>query len=82
MTNNNTPVNLAAGTGNRWTTPTGQVAGFEATTPAWGVMNADGMLLTRDGHTPSVWATKAIVTEHIAPNADGFAEHTFSLPLA
>lgn len=48
-------------------------ASFSAQSRNWGVMNAEGLVLAKDG-TPSVWSSKKIA-EQVAPYADGFANH-------
>jgi hypothetical protein len=67
--NTNTVTSL---TGKSWTVGTSRVS-FSSQSRNWGVMNADGLVLAKEG-TPSTWTTKAIA-EQVAPYADGFAGH-------
>jgi hypothetical protein len=53
----------------KWNTPTG-VLGFQSSR-CFGVVNAEGLMLSTDGITPATWGTLAtakIVAEHLTTN--------------
>ena len=51
-------------------------ASFESGNPGFGIQREDGLFISRDGSTPSVWRTKKIA-DQLAPYADTFTAHTW-----
>ena len=71
MTSSTTPQARNAA-GLRWAED-GRLATFAAEKPGFGVVDADGRWLSRDGKAPSVWATKKIAAIHAEYPSPTFA---------
>ena len=63
-----------------WKTSDGRTASTGSATPAWTILNDEGLALTKDGQSPSTWRTKTIALE-VAPYAPFGPKFSFSIRL-
>ena len=66
--------------GHTWQTTDGRTGTFNSGAPAWAILNDEGLVLSKDGQSPSVWARK-YTAEEIAPYAGDFPKHDFTIRL-
>jgi len=64
----------------RWTDSHGRTRQFIASSPAWALVNEDGLALTTDGDNPVTWGTKKVAA-YVAPFNGGFPDATYTLKL-